>query len=45
MTLHIALKPLLALVAGIVVLTVPRLERFAVAAYLIAIGVLGLIGR
>ncbi len=45
MYLHIMLKPVLAVVAGVVVLVIPKLERFAVAGYLIAIGVLGLLGR
>lgn len=42
MTIHFQLAPLLALVAGIAILLVPRMHRFIVAAYLIAIGVLGL---
>ena len=41
----IIIRPILALAAGAVLLIAPRLERFAVAAYLIAIGVLGLMGR
>ncbi len=43
MTIRIELIPLLALVAGIAVLVAPRLLRYVVAAYLIAIGILGLI--
>jgi hypothetical protein len=43
MTLHIALQPLLALVAGILILVVPRLLNWVVAIYLIAIGVMGLL--
>lgn len=43
MTLHLSLAPLLALIAGIVSLMVPKLFRIAVAAYLIAIGVIGLL--
>jgi hypothetical protein len=43
MTLHLQLAPLLALVAGIAILLVPRLLRFIVAGYLIVIGVVGLI--
>jgi len=42
MTLHIALQPLLALIAGILVLLVPRLLNYVVAVYLIAIGLIGL---
>lgn len=44
MTLHIELAPLLAIGAGIAILVVPRLLNYIVAAYLIAVGVLGLIG-
>lgn len=43
MHLYIQLAPLLALVAGVLILIVPRLLPYVVAAYLIAIGVLGLI--
>ncbi|SCZ65654.1 DUF3096 domain-containing protein [Thiohalomonas denitrificans] len=43
MTIHLQLLPVLALVAGIVSLIVPRLFRFVVAAYLIAVGLIGLI--
>jgi hypothetical protein len=43
MTLHIALQPLLALIAGILILIVPRLLNWVVAIYLIVIGVMGLL--
>jgi hypothetical protein len=36
------LQPIVALVAGIAILLVPRLLNFIVAAYLIVIGVVGL---
>ena len=36
------LQPIVALIAGIVILIVPRLLNFIVAAYLIIIGVIGL---
>jgi len=39
------LSPLVALVAGILILAVPRLLNFIVAIYLIIIGVMGLMGR
>lgn len=39
----IALQPLVALVAGIMILTMPRLLNYIVAVYLIVIGVLGLL--
>lgn len=43
MTLHFQLIPLLTLIAGVAILLVPKLLRYVVAAYLITIGVLGLI--
>jgi hypothetical protein len=43
MTLHIALQPLLALIAGILILIVPRLLNWVVAIYLIVIGIMGLL--
>ena len=43
MTLHLDLEPLIALIAGIVILLVPRLLNYIVAIYLILIGVVGLI--
>ena len=38
----IALQPLIALIAGILILLIPRLLNFIVAIYLIIIGVTGL---
>jgi hypothetical protein len=43
MTLHIALQPLLALIAGILILVAPRLLNYVVAVYLIVIGIAGLL--
>ena len=43
MTIHLQLAPLLALVAGIAILIQPRLLNYIVAAYLIAIGIIGLL--
>lgn len=40
MTIHFELLPLLAIAAGAVILIVPKLHRFVVAGYLIAIGVI-----
>lgn len=40
----IALTPLLALIAGILILIMPRLLNFIVAIYLIIIGLVGLFG-
>lgn len=42
MTLHLSLAPLLALIAGILILVQPRLLNYIVAIYLIVIGVIGL---
>ncbi|MFC4819526.1 DUF3096 domain-containing protein [Dokdonella ginsengisoli] len=43
MNLHISLQPLIALIAGILILVMPRLLNYVVALYLIAIGVIGLL--
>lgn len=42
LNIGVSLTPLIALVAGILILIVPRLLSFIVAIYLIIIGVLGL---
>jgi len=44
MNLHLSIGPLAALIAGVLILFVPKLLRFIVAIYLIVIGVLGLFG-
>ncbi len=44
MTLNLGIGPLVALIAGILILVMPRLLNFIVAIYLILIGVLGLVG-
>ena len=44
MTLHVSLEPAVALIAGILILLMPRLLNMIVAVYLIVIGVVGLIG-
>ena len=41
MTIHLSLGPLVALIAGILILIVPRLLNFIVAIYLIVIGLIG----
>jgi len=41
----ISVQPLVALVAGILILIMPRLLNYVVAFYLILIGVLGLAGN
>lgn len=44
MNIHLGLAPLIALIAGILILVVPRLLNYIVALYLILIGVIGLLG-
>jgi hypothetical protein len=44
MTIHVSLGPLISLIAGILILVMPRLLNFIVAIYLIAIGLIGLFG-
>lgn len=44
MTLHIDLIPLLALIAGILILIKPRLLQYIVAVYLIAYGLIEIFG-
>lgn len=43
MNLHLDLQPLLALVAGILILVMPKLLNYIVAIYFIVFGILGLI--
>ena len=42
--MYLSIGPLVALVAGILILVVPRLLNYIVAVYLIIIGLLGLFG-
>ncbi|MEO5694496.1 MAG: DUF3096 domain-containing protein [Usitatibacter sp.] len=42
--MFLAIGPLIALIAGILILVIPRLLNYIVAVYLIAIGVIGLLG-
>jgi hypothetical protein len=44
MNLHLTIGPLAALIAGILILLVPRLLNYIVAAYLIIVGIVGLFG-
>jgi len=44
MNIHVAIGPLVALIAGILILAVPRLLNYIVALYLIIIGLIGLFG-
>lgn len=42
MNISVAIAPIVSLIAGILILIVPRMLNFIVAIYLIVIGVLGL---
>ena len=44
MNLNLSIAPLVALLAGILILVVPRLLNYIVAIYLIITGLLGLMG-
>lgn len=44
MNIHLGLAPLVSLLAGILILIMPRLLNYIVALYLIVIGVIGLVG-
>lgn len=44
MHINLSLAPLVALLAGILILVVPRLLNYIVAIYLIIVGLLGLVG-
>lgn len=45
MVIGFGLQPLVALIAGILILIIPRLLNYIVAIYLILIGLIGLVGR
>jgi hypothetical protein len=44
MNIHLGFGPLASLIAGILILAVPRLLNYIVALYLILMGVIGLFG-
>jgi len=44
MNINFGLTPLISLIAGILILTMPRLLNYIVAIYFIAIGLIGLFG-
>ena len=44
MNIHLSLTPLISLVAGILILLMPKLLNLIVAVYLILIGLVGLFG-
>ncbi len=41
MTLHVATFPVISLIAGILILVMPRILNYVVAIYLIAVGLFG----
>ena len=45
MNLHLSIGPLVALIAGILILIMPRMLNYIVAFDLIIVGVIGLFGR
>ena len=44
MNIQLSLAPIIALLAGILIMVTPRLLNYIVAIYLIIIGVLGIVG-
>ena len=44
MNFNVSIGPLISLIAGILILVMPKLLNYIVAVYLIAIGLLGLLG-
>ena len=45
MNLNLSIGPLVALIAGILILVMPRMLNYIVAFYLIIMGIIGLFGR
>ena len=45
MVMGLPIQPLISLIAGILILVIPRLLSYIVAAYLIVVGALGLLHR
>ena len=44
MNMHLSLSPLISLVAGVLILVMPKLLNFIIDIYLIVIGLVGLFG-
>ena len=44
MNIHLSLTPLISLIAGILILIMPKLLNFIVAVYLILVGLIGIFG-
>lgn len=45
MAISLSIGPIVALIAGILILVIPRLLNYIIALYLIVIGILGLVGE
>jgi hypothetical protein len=45
MNIHLSIGPLISLIAGILILIMPRLLNYIIAIYLIVIGLVGLLGH
>ena len=45
MAIGLSIGPIVALIAGILILVIPRLLNYIIALYLIVIGILGLVGE
>ncbi len=43
MNIHLTLEPLVSLIAGVLILLMPKLLNYIVATYLIVLGILGLV--
>jgi hypothetical protein len=44
MNIHLSLTPLISLIAGVLILMMPKLLNFIIAIYLIVIGLVGIFG-
>ena len=44
MTIHLGLTPVISILAGVLILVMPKLLNYIVAFYLIAIGIIGILG-
>lgn len=44
MNIHLSLTPLISLIAGVLILIMPKLLNFIVAVYLILVGLIGIFG-
>ncbi len=43
MVIHAAVQPVVALIAGVLILMIPRLLNYIIALYLIVVGLIGLV--